>query len=188
MEERLREQLEEGEQLLWTGKAEPYETLDAVHKRPFTLKCVIGYLIALAVIVTYVSVARETGIQPLLILLVLAIASIGPLNVLGDGRKLRRAVYAATDRRLIAVGENVRSVEYDKIAEAAFREDEAGHVSLLCGYNALKAKSAKWREITLVGHTFDEDDKSRCAAFALYAVDDANGLKKVLREKIPGVL
>ncbi|MBQ9249265.1 MAG: hypothetical protein IJ179_02735 [Oscillospiraceae bacterium] len=188
MEEWLNGVLAPEEKVLWTGKPEAFETLDAAHKKPFVTRTVLAATIAALLIGVYIVALRQGAIQWGVILVVLALACIGPVNMLTDADKMRKIRYAATDRRLIVFVDSANSVDYDKITEAAFRCDRAGHVSLLCGKGALRAKEHKWRGYTWVVPEYSDEQKTRCDRFALYAVDDVEGLRAVLREKIPSVL
>ena len=187
MDELLKTSLEPGEQLLWSGQAEPFETLDVVYKKRFTIVTAVCALVAVLLIIGYIIIAREVGVKLLFILLILALTAIAPLNVISDAGKLRKTLYAVTDRRLITVREAVRSVAYDKIQEAALRKDEAGHTSLLCGVDALKGKPWKLRECAVLGPRFDPEDDSTCQGFVFYAVQDVDGLKKALGDRLPGL-
>ena len=188
MEELLTSMLDSGEQVLWTGKAEAYETLDATYKKPFIRKAVIAALVFAALLTGYLIAVKGQGVQPIIILVVLLLSAISPLNVLSDGKRLRQTLYAATDRRLLVVRDTAKSVEYEKIAQAEFRQDEAGHTSLLCGGKGLKAKTSNWRLYTLTGPYYADEEETRCERFVLYAVDDVEGLRRVLKEKIPSAM
>ena len=55
MTEQLKEALQEGEQLLWQGKAESFETLDRTHKQNLIMTTVISLGVALAICIAYIA-------------------------------------------------------------------------------------------------------------------------------------
>ena len=73
MTEQLKEALQEGEQLLWQGKAESFETLDRTHKQNLIMTMVISLGVALAICIAYTVAAGIANVKPLLILLVLLV-------------------------------------------------------------------------------------------------------------------
>lgn len=158
MEELLQTSLQENEEILWRGKPEPFETLDKTHKRKFITDVVIGLLITILITVVYVLVGRHTGVsvKPLILLVILILCGIPAFNILGDASKLRKTEYIATNQRLIVLRDTDRSMEYGAIHEAEFRKDSDGHISLVCGSDALSAKESKWREICTIGQTASE--------------------------------
>ena len=188
LEKILESTLETDEKLLWKSGAEPFDTLDVTYKSNFVIKTVIAAIVAVGLTVLYLVMIGGFNeyFKPLIVLIFFGFAAIAPLNVIADAKRLRKAIYAATDRRLILVRDSVRSMEYYAIKEAAFRADEAGHVSLLCGKDALAAKPHKWREMAVVGQgAMDGGDLCKC--FVFYAPEKAGELKAILKEKIPGL-
>ena len=184
MTEQLKEALQEGEQLLWQGKAENFETLDRTHKQNLIMTTAISLGIALAICIAYIAAAGIANVKPLLILIILLIACIGPFNAFGDGKKLKKMIYAVTDQRILAVSDDVRAVEFDKVDAAEFRRDADGHTSLLLGRDAVKSKATKWRQYTVVGPHMNEEEPPKLETFALYAVNDVAGLKKALSGRL----
>ena len=122
----------------------------------------------------------------ILILVVLLLAMIPTINVLSDASKLKKIEYIATTERLIVLRDSVRSAYYSQIRTACLRQDEDGHTSLLCGPDAVKAKSRKFRELCVVGSNAT-DSSAECERFCFYAPADRKALEKILHEKMPSL-
>ena len=185
-EELLRSKLEDGETVLWTGKAVPGKILSPAYRQDFLLKLLISGGIGLFFVIQCIKSAVEAG-EPLKIgpvLVIIGVAAVAPCAVLADGKRAGRLRYAATDRRLITLNlDNFNCVFYKTIHDAAFRKDSDGKTSLLCGKSAVLSSPSKWRDIATRNCPF-LSEKGVCEAFALYAVDDAEGLKKAVGNKL----
>ena len=133
----------------------------------------------------FVAIARG-GMQakPYVLLIVLLLCGIPAFNMLGDASKLKKMEYVVTDQRLIILRDSLRPMPFKAIQEAGFRTDDDGHVSLLCGKDALKAKADKWREICVVGQS-TADGTDVCSRFVFYAPADLKGLKAALKDRLP---
>lgn len=183
MEDNVQISLEPGEQILWQGKPEPFKTLDKTHKKSFAVKASIGGLIAIIISAVYVlAVINTAPIKIFVFPVVFILCGIPAFNLLGDASKLRKTVYLATDRRLISVRDSAHDMKYTCIHEAAFRTDRDGHVSLLCGDEAMKLKPEKWREAAVVGQRATEGPG--CHRFVFYAPTDTDVLKAILNEHL----
>ena len=186
MDEMLKAGLLPDEKILWRGKPESFETLDKTYKKKFAVSAVIGLLITMATSILFFFAVRRSGAspKPLVILVILILCGIPAFNILGDASKLRKMEYVVTDHRLIILRDALRGMPYSAILEAVFREDPDGHVSLLCGSDALKAKPDKWREICIIGQNTPEGTDV-CNRFVFYAPSDLNGLKAAVKGKLP---
>lgn len=185
MEEILKSALKENEQLLWSGRPESFDTLDATHKHSFIVKSITAAIVAVIAEVLYLWLAKKNGanIMPLVMVLIALAAAFSPICVWLDASRLRKSVlYGVTDKRLILVRDGVKGVEFEKIDAAAFKTDADGHTTLLCGRRALKAKPSAWRASTLVGQSAYEEI---CDSFAFYALPADDSLKSTLKEHLP---
>lgn len=186
MEEILKEALKSGEKLLWSGRPESFETLDATHKKDFVVSLVCSAVIAAVLLALYVYFALKNNVEikAFVVIVVLILSFFKPLGVWTDASRLKKSVmYAATDKRLIVIREGTKEASYGRIQEAQFKTDADGHTSLLCGKNALKLKDVKWRGATIVGQNTD-DGEAPCDSFVMYAVPESEKLKAVLAEKL----
>lgn len=129
MEDYLRNNLENGEQLLWTGGSASEKIFDNTYRVPYLLRFLISYGL---VILFMVYAAQKTGeLRFSVILLFLVIGSMIPFVAVSDGMKSRTLGYAATDRKLITMnGSMMYPVNYDEIGECEFREEQV--VTPLC--------------------------------------------------------
>ena len=183
MEEILNSALNKGEEILWRGHAEPFQTLDKTHKANFVQKVLIGAAIAISFAVFLITMGKVENKTLILIGVVLLLCAIPAINVITDASKVRKTEYVATTERLIVLRDTVRSAYYSQIKVGAFKEDLDGHVSLVCGPDAMKAKPSKRREICLVGAGASESGVE-CERFCFYAPADRKALEKILHERI----
>ena len=186
MDEMLKAGLLPDEKVLWRGKAEPFTTLDKTHKKRFSICACIGLLITILVAAAYFAAVARGGMQakPIVLLIVLLLCGIPAFNMLGDASKLRKMEYVVTDQRLLVLRDSIRPMPLNYIQEAGFGTDADGHVSLLCGKDALKAKPDHWREFCVVGQS-NADGSDVCSRFVFYAPADLKGLKTALKDTLP---
>ena len=122
MEVKLQSVLEEGEQLLWSGRPEPIGTLQGLYKSAILRKILM--IVAGIVILAgwYISAAVKNGVdvQPIAIIVCALPFLYSIYNDFADAKALReRTLYAMTDRRMITVVDKaVSGVEYDMIVSA----------------------------------------------------------------------
>lgn len=187
MEQKLVNHLIEGETVLWTGKPE-FIVLDKTNRGFILAKTGIVLAAMVMFLVYYLNFVAETGAQlkVSVFFLVAALTALVILPEVLDANKLKKASYAATDRRLIVlIGNNVDSVEFGKIKAYRFSEDADGQISLLCGRRAMDSKPRLRRLYTILGARLTED-KSACDSFVMYGVPEANALEQLLSAKIKG--
>lgn len=183
MEDKLNAELLEGEKLLWSGRPEKFETLDLTHKQPFIKKTAITALIAAALLAAYIvfAVSRGIALSWALIVLIAVCAAAAPIGFFSSASKLRKEVfYAVTDKRLLIIREEARSVKYENVKTAVLKTDADGHVSLVFGSKAQKAKPFSWRNAALFGRFHEDSGEDECDLMAFYAVPDPEGLKRAL--------
>ena len=185
MDEIIKEELRAGEKVLWTGSPESFETLDVTNKQPVIKKgiMIIGVIVALCIIYIAYALSKGIEIKPALVVIAMACAIAGSVNFISDARKLRRMKYAITDQRIIFKLDLAKSLEFAKISEVEFKTDADGHTSILFGKNAIKAKAHQWRSLALADAYIDEDT-GLCSRFAMYAIPEAEEVKKILGEHI----
>lgn len=185
MDEIIKEELRDGEKVLWFGAPENFETLDRTHKNPLIKNAVRIMAVVVALCVIYVVYALTNGIElkPVLVVLALIFAIMGAASGFLQGKKMKRVKYAITDQRIISVLELPKSLEYSKIKEVCFETDADGHTSILFGEKAIKAKAHQRRSIALLDPYIDEET-GFCSRFALYAVPEAEKLKEILEQYV----
>ena len=186
MLENIKEELCEGEKLLWTGSPESFETLDNTHKGPVIKKAILICGIVFGLCVLYVVYALNKGIdlKPALVIIAVVCAVIASLIFMSDAKKLRRATYAITDQRLIIAIDHVKFVSYNSIKEAQLKKDADNHVSLLCGEQPIGAKAHQWRSLTITDPYINKDNDI-CERFCFYALPDDENIKTILCNFLP---
>ena len=188
MEEYLKKELGEDENLLWSGRPEPFETLDQTNKKPVIVKAIVAGIAVTALCLAYILYAGRSGVGvkiglPVVTVLIGIFAAVRPLM---DAAKVRKSVmYAMTDKRIfVIIGDSVKSLEYSSINVARFRTDEDGHSALLCGEKGVTMKPSAWRAAVLSGVCTDEKT-GLCDSFVLYAIPDAGKVKDLLKVYLP---
>ncbi|MBE6989832.1 MAG: hypothetical protein E7426_03690 [Ruminococcaceae bacterium] len=195
MEEALKRILDEGETVQWAGRAEPFQTMDKTTRPIFVCGVVTALAIFIAVTAVYRFIIARTGapFQWVLALALLLVLLVKPMYILLDAGKVRKMHYVATDRRLMVVsGGEGRWVDYKRIDRAAFKGDDDGHISLLCGDRALRAKAGKRREIAAIGMVGGDrsGEDHPIESFGFYGLDQesAAALRSVLESRCPAAL
>ena len=187
MEQQLREHLMEGEQLLWSGRPEAFETLDKTNKSSIITGLVIKLLVTIGLLVVYVISARDNSvpIKPGVIIAILALAAVALANPFLIARRLRRkTVYGLTDKRVLRSGVFDQAIPYERIRSAELRTDEDGHTSLLCGPRSAGLKPRKWRgeaEASFI----DNRDEPEAARVIFYAIPVSEEVKGLLKQYLP---
>lgn len=186
MEQQLRELIKSDETLLWSGCPEPFETLDKTNKSAILRGLVIKGIIALVLVVFYLTViVKVGGFKPGVVIVILACTALAMANPFLMARRLRKnTIYGLTDKRILRSGAHSESVPYERIRRAELRTDEDGHVSLLCGPRPLKHKPHSWRgdaDAPFI-NSFDEAEADRAV---LYALPMNDALRAILKERLP---
>lgn len=187
MEEIIKEALQEDEKLVWSGKCEKFETLDAVCKPAFTKSCVVAVVAFAVVSALYLWAvhAVDTDIKPVLFAFFALVCAFKPITYFTDAAKLKKSViYALTDKRILVLGSSRRDMPLGTISSAELKKDAAGHVSLLCGEKAMKTAPAGWRNAALFSQNYVEEGKA-CESFVFYAIEDVEGFKNAAKAYLP---
>lgn len=183
MEDIIRDNLQNGEKLLWCGKSVSNKVMDRTYSPLYCIVILLSYGITIATLFMSYKATGELKLSVVLIFLI--IGSILPLSALYDGIKVRELGYAATDRRLIRnLGSELFSADYSDIGECGFRTDPSGNTSLLCGKKTLKSSPALWRGLSLFTGNVERDSKNHIHNYVMYAVNDPEGLKKAMDGRV----
>lgn len=183
MEELIKNNLENGEKILWTGKSASKKVMDSTYLVPYLIRFVVSYGIVAAL--AFYAISKTGSIRTSALLMLLVVGSLIPMTAISDGIKSKKLCYAATDRRLMRVNESlVSSVNYDEIGSCAFRKDSSGNTSLLCGDKTVSSNPSSWRGKALFTGSYEKDSENHVNDYVFYAVDDAEGLKKAIEDKV----
>ena len=180
----LQEALESGEQLRWSGSPESFEVLDKTNRKQILVKAAVAVAVAVLLLVEYVLIVGKSGteVKPLAVIIIVACCGYFCLDPFLRARQLTKLRYAITDRRLLSMSDGVKSVYYKNIPAVCFKKDEDGHVTLLCGTDAVKLKPKKWRSAAL--YPMNDVETNACESFAFYALPDADRVKTILRDYV----
>ena len=185
MNEKLNEYLLEGEKLLWTGTPK-MKMMDNTHKDAYAGKAVVVVFGAVAFLMYYMLGVTDGTIPFKAAVPALVAVLIGVLLAPDwmDVGKLNKAVYGATDRRLlILVNGAVHAIDYDKIDTYQFDTDKDGQTTLMCGKSGVKVRPTKRRLNTIFG-TRMSDDGTVCDRFVMYGIPEADKVEALVKKYI----
>lgn len=188
MENRLLESLQDGEQLLWSGRPQSVGTLQGIYKTAIVRKMLF---IGAAIIILagwYISAAVKNGVavQPIAIIVCALPFLYSIYNDFADAKLLRQSVlYAMTDRRMITViNKTVSAVEYEHVGTWKVEADADGVVSLVCGEDALKRKETSRREGAVCGVRTNLDT-GMCESYVMYGItENADKVAEIIAKHI----
>lgn len=185
MEEQLREHLMEGEQLLWTGRPEAFETFDRTNKTSLITWLIVKIVLVLGLTITYVSAQSKDTLRPGIIIVVLLFAAFAVINPFLVARRLRKkTLYGLTNKRVMRSGAYDEAVPYERIRSAVLRTDADGHTTLLCGPRAVNLKPRLWRaeaDASFINN-LDAPEADRVIFYAMPMSDE---LQSLLEKYLP---
>ena len=185
MNDKLKENLQDGEQLLWSGTP-AMKMLDETHKNVYAIKAVLTVFGAVAFLMYYM-LGVTAGTIPfkaavLVLLAVLVGVILAPDRM--DVGKLNKAVYGVTDRRLLVLVNNaLHAVSFDVIDAYKLDTDAAGQTTLMCGKSGMKTRPSRRRLNTIFGLRMS-DDGSVCDRFVMYGLPEADKVEKLLKKYV----
>ena len=185
MDDKMMSILQDGEQLLWSGKP-TMKMLDKTHKSVYLAKAGLTVLGAGAFLAYYMNGVSAGTIPFKAAVLVLLAVLVGVILAPDwmDIGKLNKAVYGVTDRRLIVmVNGYVHAVDFDKIDAYKFDTDADGQTTLMCGASGMKAAPSRRRLNTIFGLRMS-DDGTVCDRFVMYGIPEADKVEKLLKKYV----
>ena len=156
--------------------------MDKTNKPAIIRQLVTHLVAAVAFCVLCVVLAKGKPLHPSLFVITFILAALTPIVDHLSTQRMHKARYFVTNTRVLAFTDGLKSVPFEAIHRAALRKDADGHTSLLLGDTAIKAKPHKWRINAASGVILADDV---CDRFALYNVDDVDGLRKAIAGKFP---
>lgn len=185
MEQKLLDNLMDGEQVLWSGKPE-FKIFGETHKNFFAAKVVV-IAAALIAFFMYYFMGVQAGTIPFkasAIVIMLVVAAV-PLTLEWlDAQKMKKTIYAVTDKRLLALVDTaVNAVTFDQVKEFKFEKDADDQVSLVCGCDMMKKSPRSYRASAVFGLRM-KDDNSECERFVMYAITEADKVKKLVAKLV----
>ncbi|MBQ5672082.1 MAG: hypothetical protein IIV43_06980 [Oscillospiraceae bacterium] len=185
MNDKLNEYLQDGEQLLWSGKP-TMKMPDEAHMNAYAVKAVltvfggVAFLMYYMLGVTHGTIPFKAAVLVLLAVLMGVILAPDWMDV----GKLNKAVYAVTDRRLLVLVNNVvHAVSFDVIDAYKFDTDAAGQTTLMCGKSGMKTRPSRRRLNTIFGLRMS-DDGTVCDRFVMYGIPEADKVEKLMKKYV----
>lgn len=179
--------LENGEELLWYGRPEKFETMDKTHKSGVVRNAIIAVVVTIALIAGYIYAAGNNGagIKSGIIIIIAAIGVYSVLSPFVHASSLsKKVIYAISNKRIFVCRDDVKGAAFDNFDCAALKKDEDGHVSLLCGKDAMKLAVPKWREEASFGLRLDSETGT-CKSLVWYAIPETEKVEPLLRKYLP---
>ena len=160
MEERIKDNLVQGEEILWSSRPAAFQPMDKTHKSYYIRRSIIVAVVSAVILAAYFysAIATSAGIKWGVVAVLLAVALYSLVSPVLDINRLRKCSYVLTNENLFLVTpSDVRSVKLSSIPD--------------------KLPAFKRRVATLSGALMDQDS-SMCDRFVLYGISDTDSLKK----------
>ena len=182
MNDFFKEALKDGEELLWSGQCEKFETLDETHKKPYVTKAIITAIVCIGLVALFI--AKNVDNMAVLILLVAVCGFWVLISNFSDAKKLRKLKYAVTDQRiLVYINDDFKSTRFIDIDSVSERKDKDGHTSFLFGAEAQTLKNNQLRGIAALGIKA-KSENTPCERFVIYGIDDPQGFKAAVSKNL----
>ena len=181
MEQKLYDNLMDGEKLLWSGKPE-FKILGETHKNFYAAKLVVIVFALIAFFMYYLIGVKEGSIPfKASVFVIMGVIAAVPLMLEWlDAQKMKKTIYAITDKRLITLVDTaVNDVPFEQVKAHKFAEDADGQISLVCGCDMMKASPRSYRASAVFGLRMKADN-SECERFVMYAIPEADKVKKLI--------
>lgn len=185
MNNKLNEYLQEGEQLLWSGRP-AVKMMDEVYTNAYAVKVALTVIGAVAFLMYYMLGVTGGTIhfKPAVILILLVLMGVVLAPDWMDVNKLNKSVYGMTDQRLlILVNGNLHAVKLSMITAYKFDVDAEGQISLLCGKSGMKVRPTRRRLNTIFGLRMT-DDGTACDRFVMYGIPDADRVEALMNQYV----
>jgi hypothetical protein len=181
MNEYLKDTLEDGEKVLWEGKAEPFKIMDEPYKTDTLIRLVgLGGLYLLAIIgYLYQALSRGDGLSSVFVLVAILTIFVGLVIQVpfSDQKVIKRSNYILTDRRaIIADRSNMRSLYLNANTPCKILHLGNG-TDILCFGDACNVKPTATRKAATVGIAGEMGSKD-LTGLAFYGIKDARKVCK----------
>ena len=190
MEQALKEFLNEGETILWSGKSEAFPLLDKQGGggKKIVIKWIVVVVLAAALLLTYS--ANNDPVSPTFVLVVLAITAVLILSPFMEQRSVMGAHYWITDQHIILMLKNksIFSMKLESMDGFRVVRDEAPNPCLVVGSRIFCDinKQLRWRCCHPLDHpSTSEDDNAQGIVF--YNVKDSEQAETLLKQYAPAV-
>jgi len=183
---RLNTLLEDGEQILWAGRPDPGKFMDGQNRRYNTRWFIITGAIFAAILIALAAgtVRSQTGFFNVFTLFILLIGAVVIASPYSAYRKLRKVVYAVTNRRiLVSSSETSRFVlDLDMADSVSVLPGDGQNATLCIGSPTAKIKPHKLRDCGSMGFRFDKDNGSLVYP-VFYNIPEAEKVKEIIQPR-----
>lgn len=178
--EKLNTMLENGETIQWSGVARPYSVFDETRKKGTILSVCIALAWAALSIGGYYAAIASSGAEAKtgLVLFLLAISFFILWMPLSDKGKIKKLLYAITDKRvIIGTSENNPPITMPIADIDAIRLDNAdnGNCHVRMGSTVFKAAPRKLPGLAYSGKYIHENDAKKYTGLLFYNVSAEDG-------------
>ena len=187
--DKLREILEKGETVRWSGSAQPYGIFDEVHKSSTLMSVALG--LAVGIILTggylWLCLSREIEVKSVIMIFTLGFTLLIIWGPVSNRQRIARMIYAITDKRVIALSTGIGKAFAMSLPELdAVRLVQAGPGTchLLFGSSVAKVSGKKLLALTLHGQDAEGEDKVRISkgiVFYNISTEAGNALRALLQ-------
>lgn len=178
--EKFKSVLENGEVIKWSGVPQPYSLFDESRKKStiFSISCAAVW--AILTMGGYYAVTASSGgeIKLGVMIFLLATALLVVWMPISDKGKIKKLLYAVTDKRVLVVSkENSNQIAMPIAKIDAVRVDKAdnGNCHVMVGSPVFKASPRKLPGLAYLGKYTGESDNKTYTGVVLFNVSDADG-------------
>lgn len=173
MNEELNNALEKGENLLWSGGVASFKIFEGQRKGQLLKSIVITLAITIAIIAGYLAAIRSTGadVMPALIIIILLLGLFAAFSIIMDAGKVRKQIYAVTDRRILVLSQGkVSGISYDNLGEYSFVKEASGNTCFIAGSDMARYNEKKL--IKFASLSIREAEGGACSSLVLFALNE----------------
>lgn len=165
MNEELQKELYDGEQILWQGKPEPFELMDAVYKKPLTVTWAASAAVLLIFFAFYIPFYIRTASKPSQLLIALFLVGLVPFALSFQPIATRRSLlknvtYVFTNQRAICVNHTqINAFEISKETLCRVETLPNGSTVIYMGEDGCKIKPSSSRDAAVRRIKTPDSDK-----------------------------
>ena len=185
--------LEEGETIRWSGAPQPYGLFDESRKTSTLIS--LGWALAWGIILVggycaLVASSKSAELMKGVIIFLVAVSILIALMPLFDKNKIKKLLYAVTDKKVIIASQGDNKLFTMLIADIdELRIDEAGNGNchIRMGASAFKTSIRKLPLLALRGESVSQDNKEIFKGLVFFNVspEDGKAIGRLLKPAIP---
>lgn len=178
MGNKFREELLDGETVLWEGKSEPFAVLSGAYKQKLPVLWIVCAIYIVVFAVAYLPFAFRTQTDSIQLIFACVLACIIPVSLcahsFSDPKLIKNDLtYVLTNYRAFVIGdERANMMRIDKNTDYRTEIQEDGTEIIYIG-DACKTKASASRANTVLGVRKDKENPSKITGLVFYGVKDA---------------